>query len=91
MRGTSTVHSEPAEGPAALSVLEGVAVGERVLVSLVDVVVAVEGDWEVVVSVGVELAIAVGLGVGVAPPVMVEDEVAVVSPSRSSHRSQRGS
>ena len=67
-----------------------VAVGEGVVVSLVDVVV-VEGDGEreVVVSVGVELTVVVELGV--ASSVLVEGEVVVVfSPSRSSHRNRRG-
>ena len=105
---TSTVHSEPVGGPAALSVLEGVAVdvdvgesvegdcvavavgvgvsvglvvtvGESVVASLVDIVVVErDGDREVVVSVVVELAVVVGLGV--ASLVLVEDEVAVISP-----------
>lgn len=39
----------------SVSVGLAVAVGERVVVSLVDVVVVVEGEREVLVSVGVEL------------------------------------
>ena len=73
---TLTVHSEPVEGPAALSVLEGVAVGVGVGVGE-----SVEGDC-VAVTVGVAVAVVLVVGVGERVLVSLVDVVVVVEGDR---------